>query len=126
MNKLKSIKCVNKPWGCELWFAETKDYLGKVIVINARQEVSLHKHRKKEETLYVQEGICKVEYETVKGNMSSKIVNVGEFFHVLPNRKHRMTAIGQRVVLFEASTAHPKDSVRLEDKYGRPCEKNKP
>lgn len=123
MNKLKSIKCVNKPWGCEKWFAETKDYLAKILVINARQETPLHKHKKKEETLYIQEGVCKVELESAKGSMSSKIYNVGESFHVLPTCKHRMTAIGQRVVLFEASTAHPDDSVRLEDKYGRPCEK---
>ena len=40
----------------------------------------------------------------------------GNHFHILPNRKHRMIAV-QDCEVFEVSTPHLEDVVRLEDKY---------
>lgn len=120
MNKLKYIKVVKKPWGRELWFAWTDDYLGKVIEINPGQEISLHKHVAKEETLWVSQGRCKVDIEGKDGRMWGRICVPGDKFHILPWRKHQMRAF-TKVVLFEVSTPHPKDSIRLKDKYGRKC-----
>lgn len=41
---------VDKPWGHELWWAETDHYAGKILVVNAGQALSLQYHREKDET----------------------------------------------------------------------------
>ena len=120
MNKLNYTRVVKKPWGRELWFAWTDDYLGKILEINPGQEVSLHKHKIKEETLWVSEGSCKIDVEAKGGRMCGRTCGPGDKFHVSPGRKHQMRAF-TKVVIFEVSTPYPEDSVRLKDKYGREC-----
>jgi len=119
MNKLKQLKIVKKPWGRELWFAHTNNYMGKILEIDPGEEVSLHDHEIKEETMYVYQGECQVFSDD-----DIRPFHPGEFIHIVPGNIHRMRAIGdQRVILFEVSTPFPEDSIRLEDKYGRPCVK---
>lgn len=47
---------VGKPWGHELWWAETDHYAGKIIVVNVGQALSLQYHREKDETSYLLSG----------------------------------------------------------------------
>jgi mannose-6-phosphate isomerase-like protein (cupin superfamily) len=47
---------VEKPWGHELWWAETDRYAGKILVVNAGQALSLQYHREKDETSYLLSG----------------------------------------------------------------------
>jgi mannose-6-phosphate isomerase len=47
---------VEKPWGHEEIWAETSDYVGKVLVVLKGQRLSLQYHRLKEETLYLESG----------------------------------------------------------------------
>jgi len=47
------MRRVNKPWGYEIIWAETADYVGKVLHINAGHRLSKQYHKIKEETLYV-------------------------------------------------------------------------
>ena len=49
-------KIVSKPWGHEVIFAVTKDYVGKVLVVKAGHQLSLQFHKVKEETIYLQTG----------------------------------------------------------------------
>jgi len=121
MNKLKEIKIVKKPWGRELWFAQTNNYLGKILEIDPDEEVSLHKHEIKKETMYVYQGRVSI---FLQGE--TRIYYPGSFVHIMPGHAHLMRATGeQRVILFEVSTPFPEDSIRLADKYGRPCVKEK-
>ena len=119
MNKIDQLKVVKKPWGRELWFALTKNYMGKILEIDPGEEVSLHRHEIKEETMYVYQGRCSV---FLNGNV--QIYYPGSFIHIVPGHAHLMRATGEmRVILFEVSTPFPEDSIRLTDKYGRPCVK---
>lgn len=111
-------KMVLKPWGHEVIFAHTKDYVGKILVIKAGHKLSLQFHKVKEETIYLRSGELKFLLENAKGEMEEFLVKAGESFHILPNRKHRMVAI-QDCEIFEVSTSHLEDVVRLEDSYGR-------
>jgi mannose-6-phosphate isomerase-like protein (cupin superfamily) len=52
----EETKRVDKPWGHELWWAETDHYAGKILVINAGQALSLQYHREKDETSYLLSG----------------------------------------------------------------------
>lgn len=113
-----SQKVVTKPWGHEVIWAVTKDYVGKILVIKAGHQLSLQFHKVKEETIYIQSGEMKFVIENDHGQLEEVQLTKGQSFHILPNRKHRMIAVTD-VEVFEVSTPHLDDVVRLEDSYGR-------
>lgn len=114
----QAIRKIEKPWGYELIWAETKDYVGKIIHINKGHKLSLQYHKIKEETFMVQTGKMMLLAENEKGEMTEVLLLPGEAHHMLPGRKHRMIAIEDTDVI-EISTPHLGDVVRLEDGYGR-------
>ena len=50
------MRRVEKPWGHEIIWAETTNYVGKLLHINAGHRLSLQYHEVKEETVYVLSG----------------------------------------------------------------------
>jgi mannose-6-phosphate isomerase len=104
-----------KPWGYEKLWAQTPDYVGKVLFIKAGHRLSKQYHETKEETIYVVSGVLTVYDE--KDNPFQ--VNPGENFHVVPGQVHRFGASFSNVELMEVSTNHLEDVVRLEDDYQR-------
>lgn len=111
-------KTVTKPWGHEVIWAVTKDYVGKILVIKAGHQLSLQFHKVKEETIYLRSGEMRFVIEGDHGHLEEVLLKPGQSFHILPNRKHRMIAV-QDCEVFEVSTPHLDDVVRLEDSYGR-------
>ena len=109
------MRRVEKPWGHEIIWAETKDYVGKLLHIKKGHRLSKQYHEVKEETLYVIKGVLYNEDE------NDKIikVNVGECFHVNVGQIHRFGAVENDVEVIEVSTPHLSDVVRLEDDYRR-------
>lgn len=115
---LREQKMVLKPWGHEIIFAVTKDYIGKVLVIREGHQLSLQFHRVKEETIYLNRGEMLLTFEKDDGTLAEMSLHAGQSHHIPPNRKHRMKAITE-CEIFEVSTPHLEDVVRLEDSYGR-------
>jgi|TARA_R110002020_G_scaffold413055_1_gene622601 mannose-6-phosphate isomerase len=114
---------VIKPWGKEVIWAETKDYVGKLLYINEGHKLSLQYHEEKEETILVISGELEL---TISGHarlgMSTLRLSEGDTFHVTPGTIHRFSAtLGTNVVLAEVSTNYLDDVVRLEDDYDRDC-----
>ena len=111
-------RVVDKPWGHEEVFAETPNYVGKILFIRKGEALSLQYHEVKEETLRVLDG----ELELVVGrdpqSLESHLLDRGAVFHVTPGTLHRMIAVSD-CSLLEVSTNHLDDVVRLEDRYGR-------
>ena len=112
---------VIKPWGKEVIWAETKDYVGKLLYINEGHKLSLQYHEEKEETILVISGTLEI---TVGGHgrrgISTLKLSEGETYHVTPGTIHRFAATcGTNVVLAEVSTNYLDDVVRLEDDYDR-------
>jgi mannose-1-phosphate guanylyltransferase len=107
------VKIVDKPWGRESWWAETPAYLGKILEVRAGHKLSLQYHREKLETLlfYQGEGVL-----TLAGNETP--IRPGLTVTINPGVPHRIAA-GTDLTIFEVSTPHPEDVVRLEDAYGR-------
>jgi mannose-6-phosphate isomerase len=110
---------VDKPWGYELIWAQTDQYVGKKLFVKAGEALSLQFHRVKDEVIYVESG--RVEF-TLGGPgeavTHTEVVGPGAAFHVTPGVVHRMRALEDSFLL-EASTPHLDDVVRLEDAYGR-------
>lgn len=117
MSKQK-ITRVEKPWGYELIWAKTKDYVGKILHINKGHQLSLQFHKIKEETIFISTGKMLFLIEDEQGKMQEVTMLPGDAHHVAVGRKHRMIALEDTDV-FEVSTPHLDDVVRLEDGYGR-------
>ena len=113
-----NITKVEKPWGYELIFAKTKDYVGKILHINKGHQLSLQYHREKEETIFVSKGVMRFIFEETPGNLVDIVLNAGDAHHIPPNHQHRMIAV-EDCDIFEVSTPQLKDVIRLEDDYGR-------
>ena len=112
---------VIKPWGKEVIWAETKDYVGKLLYINEGHKLSLQYHEQKEETILVISGTLEI---IVSGHgrrgISTLKLSEGDTYHVTPGTVHRFAATcGTNVVLAEVSTNYLDDVVRLEDDYDR-------
>ena len=110
-------KKIKKPWGYEILFAKTAKYAGKVLCIRQGEELSFQYHKKKMETIFLFKGSLKIIYQK-NGRRISFRLKRGKSFHIPPRMKHRFSAL-EDSFLFEVSTPHLKDVVRLEDKYNR-------
>lgn len=111
-------RVVDKPWGHEEVFAETPNYVGKILFIRKGEALSLQYHEVKEETLRVLDGALELVVGRDPENLESHVLESGAVFHVAPGTLHRMIAVSD-CSLLEVSTNHLDDVVRLEDRYGR-------
>jgi mannose-6-phosphate isomerase-like protein (cupin superfamily) len=110
---------VEKPWGYELIWALTEDYVGKLLSVNAGHQLSLQFHKQKDESWYVLEGRAELEFAGAgEKATTSEVVTPGAAFRIRPGTVHRIRALEDTLVL-EVSTPHLEDVVRLEDTYGR-------
>ena len=102
---LHAPRIVPKPWGREVWFAHEERYAGKIIEVNRGCALSLQKHERKQETMYLQSGRVRYHFN-------------GADFEMGPGDVHRVEALEDAVIL-EVSTPELDDVIRLEDRYGR-------
>jgi mannose-6-phosphate isomerase len=110
---------VDKPWGYELIWAETDDYVGKLLFVKAGESLSLQFHNVKDESWLVEQGRAKLELGSAGDAMlNQEVIGPGATFRFRPGTVHRVTAIEDTTIL-EVSTPHLEDVVRLEDRYGR-------
>ena len=108
---------VPKPWGHETIWALSDRYVGKILHINAGQELSVQYHNKKDETVHLLSGEIVYRVKTTE-QLEDMHLKVGESFRITPGTVHQMVALTDCDVL-EVSTPELDDVVRLSDKYGR-------
>jgi mannose-6-phosphate isomerase len=108
-----------KPWGWELLWALSDDYVGKILFVRAGCSLSLQFHREKDESWYVLEGRAELQLGDVGDPLlNSEVIGPGAGFRYRPGTVHRVAALDDTTIL-EVSTPHLDDVVRLEDEYGR-------
>jgi mannose-6-phosphate isomerase len=112
------VERVQKPWGYELIWAQTGEYLGKVLHINRGGQLSLQYHRKKDETFLLYSGQMVLVLEDEYGVLRELPLAAGDAYHIARGRRHRMIAL-EDCEVFEVSTPFREDVVRVEDAYGR-------
>lgn len=115
--KRNDMKIVPKPWGKEIWFARTKKYVGKILIIKKGKRLSRQYHEVKHETLYTDQG--KYVLELGATGKKKLLMKPGSVFVVKPGTIHRMHAKFGDVKIVEVSTPELWDVVRLQDDYGR-------
>lgn len=109
------MRKVEKPWGHEIIWAETLNYVGKLLHINAGKRLSKQYHMIKEETVYVLKGVL---YNYEDDGTITKVLP-GNSLHINVGQIHRFGANESHVEIIEVSTPYLEDVVRLEDDYGR-------
>jgi len=113
------MRRVDKPWGHETIFAETEHYVGKILHVETDEQLSLQYHEVKDETLYGASGKLELELGAREDDeLVTRVMGPGESVHIPPGTVHRMPAL-ETCEVFEVSTPHLDDVVRLEDRYGR-------
>jgi mannose-6-phosphate isomerase len=106
-------KFVEKPWGREIWYAHEERYAGKILEVRKGHALSLQKHEKKHETMYVQSGRLRYHLNGIEFHMDA-----GNAITIRPGDIHRIEALEDSTIL-EVSTPELDDVIRLEDRYGR-------
>lgn len=95
---------VEKEWGHEEWIVNNLAYCGKKMVFKAGYQCSMHYHKVKDETFYVQSGKIVLELD-FQGRQETRVMTAGDTIHIVPGMWHRVSAILDSEV-FEFSTFH--------------------
>ena len=105
---------VPKGWGYELIWASTDKYCGKIMFFEkANAKFSMHFHREKDETWFVNTGLFKVRWiDTSNAALYEKNLKEGDVWHNPPLQPHQLICLQEGSSITEVSTA---DSV--EDNY---------
>ena len=110
---------VTKPWGREVIWAHTEHYVGKILEVNAGEELSIQMHHHKDETMYVWTGSGSLHLFDESLNITQTILlKPGVLVRIEPNTIHQVIATTDLTIL-EASTNHLTDLIRFKDKYNR-------
>ena len=105
---------VQKGWGYELIWATNDKYCGKIMFFEQENAMfSMHFHKDKDETWFVNTGRFKVQWiDTTNAALYEKELKEGDVWHNPPLQPHRLVCLQAGSSITEVSTA---DSV--EDNY---------
>lgn len=109
---------VAKPWGFEIVWASTDQYVGKILHMNAGRASSIQYHERKDKTLHVVHGELDVWTGTAPNGLDKVTLREGDGLRIRPGVVHRLEPVTDAEVL-EVSSPHLSDLVRVEDGYGR-------
>lgn len=97
---------VQKGWGYELIWATNDMYCGKIMFFEkAGNKTSMHFHKEKDETWFVNSGRFKVRYiDTSNSMLYEKELEEGSTWHNPPLLPHQLIALTDEASITEVST----------------------
>lgn len=104
-----------KGWGAELWIANSDLYCGKKLILNKGKQCSIHFHKIKDETFFVQSGRVRLDIypDGYPGKEKNLVMEPGNSVHIPKGLPHRFFGLKDSEI-FEFSTEHfEEDSYRL-------------
>jgi mannose-6-phosphate isomerase len=128
ITKQADIYKVEKPWGYELWAnGQHPCYALKCIFIKAGTKTSLQYHNLKQETNVLFQGSAKLHYKhndvpndlVTPIDITTVMLEPVSSVDVVPLTLHRIEAVSD-ILLFETSTPHLDDVIRIQDDSVRP------
>lgn len=108
-----------RTWGTETLIAHGPDYIGKILRMRAGSAGGLQYHRQKDEAGILWEGIIEIDHDNGSGQLTALRIESGACYRFPPGAVHRVRAITD-VIIFEVSSPHFDDRVRVEALYGLP------
>jgi mannose-6-phosphate isomerase-like protein (cupin superfamily) len=73
---------VEKPWGHEVWWAETEHYVGKLLYVDAGHELSLQVHHEKDEASYLLSGRLRLTHGPSEEALSQEEISPGQTWRI--------------------------------------------
>ena len=116
---------LDRLWGSETIIASTPQYLGKILRMRAHTRGGLQLHVDKDETEHLVSGRALLRYDGGAGTILEAQFAEGTSWHIAAGTPHQVEALTD-CVIFEVSTPHRDDRVRLESRYGLPEEPGLP
>ncbi len=105
-----------KGWGKELWIANSPLYCGKKMILREGKKCSVHYHKLKDETFFVQSGKVRLDLypEGFPGEFKRFVLLAGQALHIPVKTIHQFYGLEESEI-FEFSTQHfEEDSYRIE------------
>ena len=112
--EVDEIIYVKKGWGAEYWIANSKLYCGKKLVLKKGKRCSIHFHKIKDETFYIQSGLIRMSLYPDGYPGKEKILEMkpGDKLHITVGLPHQFFGLEDSEI-FEFSTEHfDEDSYR--------------
>jgi mannose-6-phosphate isomerase-like protein (cupin superfamily) len=117
----EDVKIVPKGWGEERWLHNDELYCGKLLVLLAGKNCSLHYHKVKTETFYIAKGqlrmeMCDLEHAEMNPPVIQEVFDMheGDCILLKPGMVHRFTGVARETHIMEFSTQHfDEDSYRI-------------
>lgn len=95
-----------KVWGAEYWIIN-RNYCGKKLILNRQFECSMHYHRDKDETFYLESGLVLIRIDNYK-----RLLLPGDLVRIPSGTPHQFIGL-EHSEIFEFSTKHKEsDSFR--------------
>ena len=96
---------VKKGWGYEIIWATNDKYCGKLMIFEkARAKFSMHFHREKDETWFVNAGQFMLRWiDTKTATLHEKILKEGDVWHNPPLQPHQLESLQPNSIIFENS-----------------------
>lgn len=102
-----------KDWGREFWLVNNEFYCGKILEVKRKYQCSIHYHKNKDETFYLQSGLVIVQFHGEVFEEARLIQD--RSIHVPRGVPHRFIGVAELSNIIEISTPHEEsDSYRLE------------
>jgi mannose-6-phosphate isomerase-like protein (cupin superfamily) len=97
---------VDKGWGFELIWATNEKYCGKIMVFDKKgAKFSMHFHREKDETWFVNAGAFILRYIDTKTAVThERVLKEGDVWRNPPLQPHQLEALQAGSMIFEVST----------------------
>jgi mannose-6-phosphate isomerase-like protein (cupin superfamily) len=121
--RMKKVQIeVEKTWGSELWFANTKEYCGKLLIVEPDKwssEGKFHYHENKDETFFIIEGILWLDIADEEGGHERLTIHTNDSYRVMPGVKHRFSSATSNVCKFIEASTHHEDSDSYRCSYNK-------
>jgi len=107
---------ITKGWGYEVIWASNEHYCGKFLVFTKKDaKFSMHFHKNKDETWFVNDGEFKLRYiDTKTATLYEKPLKTGETWHNPPLMPHQLICTTDTGSVTEVSTMDdPDDNYRV-------------
>lgn len=124
ISKDRDVEFHLKGWGYEKWMANSELYCGKLLVLYRGLKCSIHYHKLKDETFYIQDGLIRMNvweepFEQVPGfgpiAPYTFLMHPGDRLVIPPNTPHQFIGVDAQSTIIEVSTQHfEDDSYRIQ------------
>ena len=117
----ENVEFHEKGWGYEVWMANCELYCGKLLVLYRNLRCSIHYHKLKDETFYLQDGLIRMNvwegpFELgAPTDCDTFLMHPGDRLVLPPDTPHQFIGVDPKSTIIEISTQHfEEDSYRIQ------------